>query len=83
MMDVVQIPWVARWLFVWGAMIGCAACCYLARTLRPGVPRLLATLPALVVMHSLPLMWDFMHEPLAATSTTFLCVRLTAGKVRM
>lgn len=80
--SLLQLSCFSRTLLAWMLMWSAAACTWLARSARPGYPRLIATMPALLAMHCCPLLFDFRQEPLAAMSAAFICVRLTSGKVR-
>lgn len=57
-----------------------AYCWSVASATKPGLQRLLTTLPALVAIHLVPLMFD--QPSILRVSATFLAVRLTSGKVR-
>jgi len=81
MEGIAATPWIVRSLIAWVAILFSAVCTYRARKTPPGVVRFFAALPALLAIHCCPLLFDFRHEPLSAMSATFLCVRLTSGKV--
>lgn len=72
-----MLPAVAAWML----MIGSATWVWATRYSTPGLHRLIAALPALAAIHCVPLLFDYQRQPLAAMGATFLCVRLTSGKV--
>jgi len=57
-----------------------AYCWSVASAAKPGLLRLLITLPALVAIHLVPLLFD--QPSILRVSATFVAVRLTSGKVR-
>lgn len=68
--------------YVLMALLAAAVYCWaVASAVKPGIPRLLACLPVLLVMFSAPLLFDHILEPFTTISATFFACRLTSGKV--
>lgn len=64
------------------ALPAACALCYAGRAARPGLPRLLACLPALACMLSLPLLLGPEDDLALLCSLCYLSERLPAPKVR-